>query len=553
MNRTTGLSFLLLITSHLLDGQNYTEILGRPTKNSVTVSILFDQQAEVYWEYGKSSGNYPSRTETQVTKTDSATETDFVNLLPDTKYYYRTRYRISGTSQSFLEGPEHTFHTQRARGSAFSFAIEADPHLDTNSNTPAYSLTLQNILSQHPDFLIDLGDIFLSDKMSLQNQTNVTNRHLLYRPFYGATCHSVPLYLVIGNHEGENGWRLNGTPDCLPVMATNTRKLYYPNPYPNSFYTGNTKLENYVGLREDYYSWEWGDALFIVLDPYWYTTAKPDWGWTLGKDQYDWYKNVITTSQARFKFIFCHQLVGGKGNDGRGGSEFAGFFENGGENPDSTWGFDTYRAGWGKPIHALMVQNNPAIYFHGHDHCYAKQDKDGVVYQEVPQPSSRNISNITGTQYGYKDGIIMPSRGYLLVTVTDSTAKVDYIRTFLPNEETGGHTNGEIAYSYTIRSSASSVEEKNNGIGSFQLEQNYPNPFYFETKIRYRLTTTEMVTIKVLDILGRETKAVVNQYQQPGSYSITLNSGEVFPTRGMYYCRMTVGNASKTLKMVCIK
>jgi hypothetical protein len=34
-------------------------------------------------------------------------------------------------------------------------------------------------------------------------------------------------------------------------MATNTRKLYYPNPVPNSFYSGNSIPENYVGIREN--------------------------------------------------------------------------------------------------------------------------------------------------------------------------------------------------------------------------------------------------------------------------------------------------------------
>ena len=458
MKPSIGFSLFFFLLSHLLIGQNFTEILGRPTTSSVTMSILFDQQAEVYWEYGIAEGTYNLSTATYSTVNDTTLEADFVNLITDTKYYYRTRYRPIGTSTGFSASPEHTFHTQRSPGSTFSFAIEADPHLDTNSNTSAYALTLQNILMKSPDFLIDLGDIFMSEKLPVKNQANVTNRHLLYRPYFSATCHSVPLFLVIGNHEGENGWSLDGSPDCLPVMATNTRKLYYPNPFPNSFYSGNTKVENFVGLRENYYSWEWGNALFIVLDPYWYTTAKPDWGWTLGEDQYNWFKNVITSSHAKFKFVFCHQLVGGDGNDGRGGAEFAGFFENGGENADSTWGFDTYRSGWGKPVHALMVDNHANIFFHGHDHCYAKQDKDEIVYQEVPQPSSRNITNFTGSQYGYVDGILMPSRGFLLVTVTDSTAQVDYIKTYISNEVTGNHTNGEIAYSYIIKSPVTAAE-----------------------------------------------------------------------------------------------
>ena len=553
MRSTIALCLFIFFAGHSLIAQNFTEILGRPTHSSVTMSILFDQDVAVYWEYGTMQGTYTHTTATITVKKDSCTEVDFVNLVTVTKYYYRTRYRPAGVSTAFSAGPEHTFHTPRIPGAAFSFAIEADPHLDTNSNPASYSLTLQNVLALNPDFLLDLGDIFMSEKLAVINQTNITNRHLLYRPYYGATCHSVPLFLVIGNHEGENGWQLDGTPTSLPVMAANTRKYYYPNPFPNSFYTGNTKVENFVGLRENYYSWEWGSALFVVLDPYWHTTSKPDWGWTLGVDQYNWFKNVITTSQAKFKFVFCHQLVGGNGNDGRGGSEFAGFFENGGENADSTWGFDTYRQGWGKSIHALMVENKANIYFHGHDHCYAKQDKDGIVYQEVPQPSSKNITNFTGSQYGYVNGILMPSRGFLLVTVTDSTAKVDYIKTFLPGEGTGGHTNGEVAYSYTIRSSVTAVEETKGTIPSVQLDQNYPNPFNSGTVIRYKILAAGNVQVKVYDMLGRDAGTLVNQFQQPGTYTVSFDAGKTALSEGIYYCRMVAGNYSKTIKMVFMK
>ena len=430
--------------------KKYTEILGRPTNSSVSMSILFDEQTDVYWEYGMTSGAFNLSTATYSAAKDIPLEVDITGLAANTEYYYRTRHRTGIGNMLFLAGKEHSFHTSRPAGSTFSFAIEADPHLDSNSDTSAYALTLQNILSKNPDFMIDLGDTFMSEKLAAINQSEITNRHILLRKYFGITCHSIPLYLAMGNHEGELGWLYDETSNNLPVMASNTRKLYYPNPLPNSFYSGNLKSENLVGLRENYYSWQWGDVLFIVLDPYWYTKGKPDWGWTLGRDQYDWFKNVITTSTAKFKFIFCHQLVGGNGNDGRGGAEYAGFFEMGGNNADGTPGFDTYRPGWGKPIHALMVENHANIFFHGHDHFFGKQEKDGIVYQEVPQPSNKSLTNISASQYGYVNGVLMPGRGYLLVSITPTSARVDYIKTYLQGEASGGNKNGDVAYSYTI-------------------------------------------------------------------------------------------------------
>ncbi len=543
--------FTITLISKLAISQTFNEILSRPSNNSITMSILFDQSTEVYWEYGLTSGTYTANTPTYNADTNSALMVDFANLQSNKKYYYRTRYRASDSTSAFLAGTEHTFRTARTSGNTFTFAIEADPHLDTNSLLSSYTLTLQNILSKNPDFLIDLGDIFMSEKLPVINQTEISNRHKLYRPLFGAICHSVPLYLVLGNHEGELGWRLNNTDTCLPVMASKIRKTFYANPLPSTFYTGDSIPENFVGLRQNYYAWEWGNALFVVLDPFWYTITKPDWGWTLGLAQYNWFKNVLTNSQAKFKFVFCHNLVGGKGNDARGGSEYADFFEMGGNNADSIWGFDFSRLGWQKPIHTLMRENNVNVFFHGHDHFYGKQDKDGIVYQEVPQPSNKNITNISAALYGYVDGVLLPGRGYLLVTVTDTSVKVDYIKTYLPNEETGGHSNQEMGATYTIFSTSTGIEIATPS--TLKLEQNYPNPFNNETTIKYEIPSKNNVTIKVFDIFGREKATLLDKEQHVGKHSINLDANKLSLSSGIYYCKLSIGKESKSIKIICIK
>ena len=123
----------------------------------------------------------------------------------------------------------------------------------------------------------------------------------------------------------------------------------------------------------------------------------------------------------------------------------------GGFNKDDTWGFDVKRPGWGKPIHKLMTDANVTVFFHGHDHFFAKQQLDGVVYQLVPQPSHLNLKNAGQTEsYGYTTGDILPSSGHLRVTVSESRVNVDYIRTYLAGDETARRKNGEVAYSYKI-------------------------------------------------------------------------------------------------------
>lgn len=491
------ITILFIAISHFTNAQNYTEILGRPTDTSMTISILFDKAVNVYWEYGLSSGSYTTNTPVYTTIADTPIEVNFSNLLPNVKYYYRTKYKLTGNS-TYSNGAEHYFQTQRKSGSTFSFVVEADPHLDSNSDPEAYKLTLQHMLSKKPDFIVDLGDNTMNDKLPVINKASIIDRTLLFRKYFNELTHSAPLFVTLGNHEGELGWLPNINESSLPTMAALIRKTYFPNPYPNPFYSGNTVSEPMVGIRENYYAWEWGDALFVVIDPYMYTKTKPEWGWSLGLEQYNWLKKTLSNSKAKYKFLFSHQLVGGSGTEGRGGSEFAHLYEMGGRNTDSTYGFSTNRSGWDKPIHYLMFENKASIYFHGHDHLFAKQDKDGIVYQEVPQPSAKNLNTITGSAYGYVNGILMPNRGYLHVTVGPDKAQVDYIKTYLPAEENATRKNGDIAYSYSI---VPSLVTGVNEIISNDFIKVYPNPAT-NTIIVEGKTPIQNFQIKILNIMG---------------------------------------------------
>ena len=85
--------------------------------------------------------------------------------------------------------------------------------------------------------------------------------------------------------------------------------------------------------------------------------------------------------------------------------------------------------------------NQVSAVFHGHDHFYARQDLDGIVYQEVTQPGTpgNNAVPRSAVEYGYKDGTILGGSGPLRVGISARQATVDYIR-----------ANGTIAHSHAI-------------------------------------------------------------------------------------------------------
>jgi len=430
-------------------------LLGVPTDKSVIFSAISDKPVSAYIAYGTSASNLALQTPITDFPANVPMEIMLDRMTGNTTYHYQLFYKLSNGTL-FMTGTSGSFTTQRAPGQNFSFAVEADPHLDENSNYHTFRNTLLNEANLHPDFLIDLGDNFMTEKFPLVDEYYIEQRNLLYRSFWDNVCNSMPLYIVIGNHEGELGWLNSNQADDEFNLTTAIRKKYYPNPQPDDFYTGNDSDEPFVGKRRNYYAWNWGDALFVVLDPYEYTLTKPtdEWGFTLGKKQYDWFRNTLEGSKAKFKFVFAHQIVGGD-KLGRGGAERVDLAEMGGKNSDGTYGFDTYRPGWGKPIHQIMVENGVQIYFHGHDHLYVEQPKDGIVYLEVPQPSlPQYTSTSSAAGYGYVTGTLLPCSGHIQVQIQGDSAKVDYISGYDTNNAALGQINGSIRHTFQVKAKA---------------------------------------------------------------------------------------------------
>jgi phosphodiesterase/alkaline phosphatase D-like protein len=449
-----------------------SELVGRPTDSSITINLMTGQGLEAYVEYGTISGVYAGST-ASASFSDGIVEVVLSGLSPDTSYYYRVRYRPIGSTATFLSRGEHTFHTQRPRTGTFTFVVQSDSHQGYPAfySDQLYGVTINNIAGEKPDFLLDLGDAVSTDDAT-ETQATVRQKYLNQRLSFDAAAHSMPVFLVLGNHENEEGWNLDdfgaNRQNSLPVLGANARKRFFLNPAPGgTFYTGNTDtLAELDGdhYREDYYSFEWGNALFVVIDPYWYTMRKPfagsmggehndevvgdRWDWTLGDQQYRWLKQTLTSSTAKFKFVFAHQMTGGNSDYGRAGAAGAKYCEWGGYDLDGvTRSFASHRPGWDKPIHRVLVDANVSAFFHGHDHVFAKESLDGIVYQEVPHAANPAYGTGFDTNpTDYPQSSLVANSGHLRVTVAPAKVTVDYVRSFLP----GDGTNGQVAYSYAL-------------------------------------------------------------------------------------------------------
>jgi len=413
-----------------IPAHDFDIITGRPTDHSVTISVLANRNSEAQIEY-RETGSKKTISKKIALTSGEPKEIVLDNLMADKRYDYQLIFQESGQSQ-IKKSPVYHFHTQRKKGEIYTFTLTADPHLDQNCDTFTYKTMLLNAASDSADFHIDLGDTFMTDKYRT-NYRDALQQYLAQRYYFGLLSPSAPLFLVQGNHDGESGQRLNGKADNMTVWSNLTRKKYFPNPLPDEFYTGNDREEPFVGLPQDYYAWEWGNALFIVLDPFWFTPrAGMDnpWERTLGKAQYDWLKTTLEKSRATFKFVFIHNLVGGVDLKGkaRGGMEAAGLYEWGGQSPNGNDEFQQHRPSWEMPIHALLVKNRVTAVFHGHDHLFAQQPLDGILYQCLPQPGAKGTGNPRQAgEYGYVNGPMMSNAGYMRVVVSEQSVRLDYV------------------------------------------------------------------------------------------------------------------------------
>jgi hypothetical protein len=409
---------------------------------------LTGAESDVYVDFGRTGGSYDRKTPVISLAANQPQEITLNGLDKNAACYYRLCHRASGGA-AFSAGQENSFHTQRAPGAAFIFTVDADPHFDKNSDLEEIKTAFRNILSERPDFNLDLGDTFMTEKLTNPTYAQIEAVYVDRRDYFGIFGPSVPLFLVNGNHDGELGWLLDGTANNEAVRATNARNKYFPNPAPDGFYTGSTEEVPLVGVRRSCYAWEWGDALFIVLDPYWYTTDGKEnadmWHMTIGRAQYDWLKTTLEASKARYKFVFTHHVIG----NCRGGVEWCDYYEMGGRSKSGVWEFDKMRPGWETPIHQLFVQNKVSIVFQGHDHLFAKQERDGVIYQEVPQPSMAPGMSGAANDGSYLSGVILPSPGHLRVSVSNSGVEVGYVHSALSTDH-DQLKNGEAAYSYRL-------------------------------------------------------------------------------------------------------
>ena len=94
-------------------------------------------------------------------------------------------------------------------------------------------------------------------------------------------------------------------------------------------------------------------------------------------------------------------------------------------------------------------------------------------------------------------------------------------------------------------------EDKLLSAGTFGLFPNFPNPFNPVTTISYQLTESNLTTLSIWNLQGRETARLVNEMQDAGLYQVSFDGSA--SSSGVYICRLVSGDKSKIIKILLVK
>ena len=409
-------------------------LLGRVTYDSATLNLVGAEEPAVgqvrFRKDGSAVAEPWQETAPFAIDPKAAAPVKLHPLVADSLYRYELFARLKNETE-FSQVAGGIFRTQRSKPSAFSFALISDSHITPwhKSRLAVLNQVSGAVVDRKPELVLLLGDniqTFTSHGGPIAEPEHGPLLYLSLRKGLGNLPASVPVFLALGNWEGENGWH----PERLRSWARQARKEYGCNPEPTTYPQGGS-------AAQDYYGFTWGDALFLVLNVTGYTPKDHSLGspigsrddWTLGDEQKAWLKRQLAESETRWKLLFIHHPVGGNGGDdlnsryGRGGGRAA-------------------RVGEQALIHSWMRQYGVQALFYGHDHVFTDSVVDGIHYTCVGSAGAPWKFGTAETGY---DKFWTPS-GFTWVEVDSESLRVSFVR---PDPLVAG---GVIVHSYEIAS-----------------------------------------------------------------------------------------------------
>lgn len=253
----------LLMVPQLLANFTRGPFVQNMTSNSVQIIWQTQLPTDGSLVYGKDTNDVAIASD-ETTGTNHVIT--LVNLDPGEKYVYQISSSIDSTVATDDWG---NFQTLKMAGSPISFLVVGDTG---EATTPQYKIAAQ-MERQSADLLVHVGDIVYYC---------FEIEHVDARCFsiYRDQMRSMPYFFCLGNHDSY----------CL------RRQDYY-----SVFYLPT----NSVSGLENYYSFDHGDAHFIMLD----TDTQAGQRYDPGSPQLLWLEADLAATKQPWKFIFFHHVI----------------------------------------------------------------------------------------------------------------------------------------------------------------------------------------------------------------------------------------------------
>jgi hypothetical protein len=110
---------------------------------------------------------------------------------------------------------------------------------------------------------------------------------------------------------------------------------------------------------------------------------------------------------------------------------------------------------------------------------------------------------------------------------------------------------GGAGYWQQSGASVTTADQPNNLPKSYQLFQNFPNPFNPYTTIEFALPSKSRVRLSVYDVAGRLVATLVDKEMDPGVHAVEWDVGSL--PSGIYFYRIRARHFSQSRKMVLLK
>jgi hypothetical protein len=174
-------------------------------------------------------------------------------------------------------------------------------------------------------------------------------------------------------------------------------------------------------------------------------------------------------------------------------------------------------------------------------------DKVGVG--EFLEPGGRYLAAVQFWTYIDEDNLINRGDAFYVGATQSypgSTDKQWWYESY-PDQWTQGSR-----YSRMIRLNIANddniIDGINQGDNIFSLDQNFPNPFSFDTRISYRLAKQESVSVEVTDITGKIVEIIHEGIKPAGDHNVTFYRNNLDP--GIYFYTLKAGNLNQTKRMI---